>query len=442
MSRITLHIGTQKTGTTALQTFLGENSEKLALQGFCFPTALAKHPGILKDRNAYFLTMLVANAVAPDRVSEEELELCRKNKDSFIELTRDAEHVILSDEMFWREGALRVGFWKELKRQLDEMGFDDVDFVVYLRRQDEFIASLWNQRVKSGVRLTTSCASYAKSDASRDLMDYAKVIAEIEDAFTSGCVRVRVYKRDELIGRDVRSDFCSVMGIDSSQGFTMEEEKPNLGMSNNITEIKRVANRNESYRQTDNFLSTSAQQVSAQARIKDATSLLPPEIREEILQRYASGNEQIARTYLDREDGVLFGVPDQLPPAWDKDYDTYVRDVILLFTDALSTEHAKLVECQKRIAVLEKGRKKSTKRIVALEKTNERFMKRFDKVDSRVKAAEKRHETLEKKHTSLTKQVRGVKSRVEEIANRKTPMERLLHKGAGVLSRLGEKFGR
>ena len=55
MPTLYLHIGTPKTGTTALQNFLPANEEVLEQHGICYPDFGFRYTGLGVHRNGHFL---------------------------------------------------------------------------------------------------------------------------------------------------------------------------------------------------------------------------------------------------------------------------------------------------------------------------------------------------------------------------------------------------
>lgn len=55
MATVYLHIGTSKTGTTALQKFMRRNEEEMKKQGYCYPRLHLGIQSLYWDRNAQFL---------------------------------------------------------------------------------------------------------------------------------------------------------------------------------------------------------------------------------------------------------------------------------------------------------------------------------------------------------------------------------------------------
>ena len=416
MKRLILHVGTQKTGTTSLQVFLADNRKQLGEQGFFVPGTREKYKEAINERNAHFLVWHSRSINVPELVTDEVKRKTKRNIKAFKKSVRDHDAVLMSDETLWYEGARRPNSWSIMKSVFQDAGFDEIDIVVYLRRQDDYICSLWNQRVKGSLKSTVSCVDFVNGRTSKRLMDYSEVLSEIEKVFGKEHITVREYRRDKLAGGDVRRDFCSIIGVDAESGFTFADVRPNLGLTSNIAEIKRAANSSEVYQAGPNFLRASAQNVSVSTSGNDARSLLPPDLRQEILDRYAEGNERIAREYLGREDGKLFDMPESLPEEWELDPDDFSRDMIRFFTDALATEHGRWLVSEKHVKAL-------SRRVTALEKQTEALEMQTEALEKQTKALEKKA-GIQRPSTGKSSEKECILTRVyrkirKELKNRK-----------------------
>lgn len=124
-----LHIGTHKTGTSALQSLLSRGANDILSSGIRYIQAGRR------DRNAHHR---LAWAVRGERdVPLSVWDDVRRELDE-----SDNPINILSSEAFWFTGASGV------KAQL--AGRKDVRLVIYLRRQDKYLQSLYKQSVAGG----------------------------------------------------------------------------------------------------------------------------------------------------------------------------------------------------------------------------------------------------------------------------------------------------
>lgn len=91
-----------------------------------------------------------------------------------------------------------------LKQQLTEV--KDVRIVVYLRRQDQYLQSLYMQAVRGGRRL--SFAAWRENVPDRG--KYLQAIDKWADAFGSEAIIIRPHERNGVT--DTVGDFCRVLG--------------------------------------------------------------------------------------------------------------------------------------------------------------------------------------------------------------------------------------
>jgi hypothetical protein len=142
-----LHIGTPKTATSSIQKYLDINRAALEQRGCCFPSSLHRYPYINPRRNAHFMTITLQREDG-SRDREQELRILREGMEQVNGLFQQFDNVILSDESLWRALAhSRSDVMPFLKKEAQNRGYQ-IKIIVYLRRQDDLIVSLWNQRIK------------------------------------------------------------------------------------------------------------------------------------------------------------------------------------------------------------------------------------------------------------------------------------------------------
>ncbi len=241
-----LHLGTPKTGTTALQAYLTANKETLKEQGFIYP----------EDRLVYREQIRSSDAVA----SSEKMEYVNGSwivaalketirKKSSLPL----EYPTLSDlpeGLFGTEPLMASGIWREnlaLTDALLEKGNviysnewlwkyfrfflkplyahygDRLHIVIYLRRQDCLVESLWNEAVSSSSHFTLPFEGFVNylchSARGRDEISYRKSLDYISQFIDSDHLIVRIYKKPGENGQkfDIGKDLMAALGIDAAK---------------------------------------------------------------------------------------------------------------------------------------------------------------------------------------------------------------------------------
>lgn len=335
--KLTLHIGTHKTGTTTLQSTLEHNSQALRSAGFIYPTVPEKWEHAARNRNGYWLNMAALERIESTRLQEpEKIAACRAMCTEL--LTQSPCSLILSDERLWYNGT-KKGFWPAVRSILEECGASEVTIVLYLRRQDLFAESLWAQFVKQG-NMSTELVDYINSPKIMKVCDYARGIKTLQETFGAENLVVRIYDRAQLVEGDTVADFLSVVGIEDRSAFVRPELPRNPSLSPSTTLLKLQINRSPAYRAHDkDYLHKPAKAISAQDAERKG-SFLTPQQRAEYLALFAEGNEWVARECLGREDGVLFPTSsEQLQqPAFQADAVKLALQCCELMAEALTAE--------------------------------------------------------------------------------------------------------
>lgn len=125
-----VHVGTHKTGTTALQRYLVSARERLAHAGLCYPLA-GLEPG-------YVAHQVIGRAVLGVGPLEELIEQVVQEVDA-----SGAPHLLLSSEVLESFDVHRAG-WDLLVERLTAAGFE-VHARIYLRRQHDYFLSLFKE---------------------------------------------------------------------------------------------------------------------------------------------------------------------------------------------------------------------------------------------------------------------------------------------------------
>ena len=236
-TKVFLHIGYPKTGTTAIQGGLYINREKLKTYGYCYPMS-----GLIG-------TGKQSLAEAMDAGFQEDTENRFK---ADIPLLIDEMHsttlpnIIISNERF---ALFKPDVIAELKDLLN--GFD-VYIVMYLRRQDLYLQSLWAQKCKEG-HLTQpfmewvdelSKISFDIENASSDVgrsrfpLNYLHVADRWGEIFGEDHIFIRPFERKQLKA-NILADFLEICEIEDSSWISDVSEY-NVSPGPKLLEVLRL----------------------------------------------------------------------------------------------------------------------------------------------------------------------------------------------------------
>ena len=229
--RCVLHIGTEKTGTTALQSALSSQRQYLSHHGVYYAKSagdfncrsLAAAFTRFRDRDDYIVQFGLRD---PKRFADWRQNLLDEIRKE-ITAARDKFHTyILSSEHF----SSRLTGEADVTDLANYLGseFDDIVVVCYLRRQDLMATSRINEGLRAGFP-QRSFPSVGVGGALPQLYDYQNLIATWSAAFGEAVIRPRIFEQSELTGGSVITDFSETqLGLFLNQG---EVERSNVALS-------------------------------------------------------------------------------------------------------------------------------------------------------------------------------------------------------------------
>ncbi len=313
MSTLYLHIGSPKTGTTAIQHLLAKNRPLLESKGICFPDLGFRYTNVGNKRNAHFL-------VVPPEEYPEDYE---KGLNMVADLGTRFGTLILSDESIWNAAQRIPNFFARLRQELEKRGLS-LRVIAYLRRQDLIVQSMYVQRVKQDNDAHFSFDSYLRRIQKRRFpvpLDYDAYLSRIADVVGWDAMHIRIYEQGQFQGEEktLFSDFLDLFGLKMADGFQMSKEEYNLRPDALQIEFKRILNKLPPKDFEENPMLPTMEQMCRLVAPKNGRgehTYFAPGKQAEFLKKYEAGNARLARTYFHRPDGRLFyEVPKELPTA-------------------------------------------------------------------------------------------------------------------------------
>lgn len=355
MTTLYLHIGTPKTGTSYMQSFLRENNEQIKKQGYIYPEFPIVYEGIGRNRNGHFL------------VDTEDTNLTNYHQCTELlhKLAGEYPNIILSEEALWNNGEWLAKFVEDMK-QVDIQ----VKILVYLRRQDLYMQSQWAQNIKE--HMTKSFLEFLETANAN--LDYLAHLDELSEMVGAKNVLVRVYEKQQFEGesKTLCSDYLKTVGIQLTKDFKVADDVKNPSLSGIYLECKRMLNQNPKFATRHNFvipyfyeLMRENQEISAYTENEFFTY----EEQMEFLARYERCNEAVARKYLNRTDGILFRDVIQKKEA---EGETFCTDEYIdILGKVLLKQEGKIQKLRVQLQEFQTENRKMEQKILDLKKDNE-----------------------------------------------------------------------
>jgi hypothetical protein len=275
--RLLLHIGANKTGSSAIQSFLGKNAHTLRKIGYLVP-----------DREL---------GVSPTRVTGEHVfafqELFNQSNRVGLEgklralMKAGGRAVVISAENLSNESNFRL-----FNKMLPDV---ERKVILYIRRQDELLTSSWQQWYSKTEPDINSWLILALQQFGH----WMRCIEGWEQAVGAGNVIVRIFQRADLINADVVDDFLHTVGIEEPDTpFVRSSELVNPSYSDVITKLVSGssvlfanAHDNDFYKMVSHL--TGDKYVTQKRKV----SLISPQQRDKLVEFYRPQNEALCRRY-------------------------------------------------------------------------------------------------------------------------------------------------
>lgn len=306
MSIIYIHVGTPKTGTSAIQAFCDANQDALHQFGFDYPKPNLEFPGISPKRNAHFYNYKTKDA-KKNRLKDEDAKNIEIGVQSIKKSIDAGYNPILSDENFWNNVEMTTERLTEIRKQLETLGAS-IKIVVYLRRQDLLLQSYWAQQVKETSTLTFS--SYiSKGKYKMFRTDYYDRISEFAEVFGKENILVRVYEKQQFKNGNITHDFLQTIGINSTEQFTQSDAVVNISLEGITLEVKRLLNSNSEFKSKQSFILPYLKNVQKSFQEQEGYKkpvYFSSQEQKDFLSQFEECNRKIATEYLSRQDGILF----------------------------------------------------------------------------------------------------------------------------------------
>lgn len=348
MKTLHIHVGMAKTATTSLQFFCKENAGVLAEKGFCYPVFPFSYPGIAPGHNGRFLLE------APE--NEEEQKSREEGKGNFAEGMRIVnelfltyDDIIVSDESIWRAIDIENKNLLNVMRREAEQGGFQIHIIVYLRRQDKYFLSHWNQQTKR-LTMEETFEEY-ENRVSRIRLDYYAKLQRIAEVFGKENITVRRFEKESFKGGSIYSDFLSIFDLELTDEYQISQAVRNTGLAGNMHEIKRVLNGlpQMNDRKQHRYMLDILQECSKTSGEKYPNEMWSKDEIAAFLEEYQPGNRKVAEEYLHEPGSELFDDTIADLPKWEKENPYMMDDLIRIFGVAVLRLHQENLDLKQRL---------------------------------------------------------------------------------------------
>ncbi len=321
--KLYLHIGTPKTGTTSIQRFLKTKRDELLANDIYLPDTLT----FGKSNNHRKLPFMVTSIerrlgdfeqyVRQGLVDEEVMKAAKVEFRKIFEEEIDSNKSFGSCIITSEHASARLNDIEELNRlnQLLYGFFDEIEIIVYLRRQVDFAVSAYSTSIKTGQALKElkSLEVYNRK------INYFDTLTNWKQAFPNAKFHVRLFDGKELVEGDVVKDFCRIVG------FSPEEEYHDIPANESLDilglELLRRVNDRLSWNAGDkvNPLRTTIDQFFVKHLSEGPRKKPTAEETEEFEKYFFESNEKVRQEYFPDRD-VLFPKA-KISPSVRSDFD-------------------------------------------------------------------------------------------------------------------------
>lgn len=356
MKTLYLHIGTAKTGTSAIQSFLSSNSEALARQSYIYPTSIRRFETANSRRNAHYM---VEQLTTPEGSADHRAQaaLLEEGMRQLRECFAQYDNVILSEENLWSAlQTYRRDLLPYLMEQARQYSFT-LKLIVYLRRPDEYMASVWSQKVKNRVASTNSWPVFYRHFMAFQThrIDYGSSLDHLAAVAGRENLIVRRFDRSHWKEGSVIHDFLSAAGIRPDPAFHYDKEEVNTGLYGNTIEVKRILNEDPLLPEEDRkYLLYSLKNTAQLSKKRYHCHMMSAVEIRNLLARFHESYDRAAQYIGDGQ--PLFPYDDLPDQKWQED-NPYMIDDIINFIGQVTTQlHHENLELKARVECLEQNR--------------------------------------------------------------------------------------
>jgi len=287
---VVLHIGGAKCGSSAIQAYLSQNESALAAKGIGVPGLDLDFKSEVTGEQIWFFERSAADGGAS--IGEKLAKLLD------VAGAKGLNKIVVSAENLCNHPALA-------KRFADALQSVSTKVVFYVRRQDDFLISSWQQW---NLKRFASLEAFLEARLPRDAR-WFNMVSPWAHAFGDAQICVRPFRRNVLFNGDVVEDFFKVIDV-PQDGLVPLKRNANPSFDEALA---RLAHRVRDLFDTphDNrFYDVMARLLGEDAlKTSKASSLMDLETRQRICEAHSRENEELRKRFLPDFPHPLFESP-------------------------------------------------------------------------------------------------------------------------------------
>ncbi|MFA9229785.1 MAG: hypothetical protein ACEQSU_03405 [Microgenomates group bacterium] len=306
--KLTVHIGTTKTGSTSIQAFLSQNRASLRAAGILVPLSLGvqNHFNIAISCLEYGQSDDLMKRV--NILSNADLTTFRyKRKRAFlseISAAKECHHTIITNEHL-HSRCIKSSNIESFKEFVCPH-FDKIEVLIYVRPQVDHLVSLYSTILRDGY--TGTFESFVKLHMASKFGPYFNlqdIISRWSQVFGKENIIVRPYEATKNVLYGALGDFCNVIGLDIDADSFSLPDSTNSSISPNGQGLLKLVNSIEN-------ISPSIQEKIIEwieANCSGRGTVPNIDLARQFMQRYTESNRWVVENYFPNN-------PEYLEPNW------------------------------------------------------------------------------------------------------------------------------